>query len=299
MARYITTIDLSDSQGSDDIIATNYHINKPSKPHLGKRNRFNIDSEEDEDDDEDKDDVYHAFSLSQRLVISDAILVIMSICTQCTRQRVREAVCNYCVARKEVKIVPLEDIVNNVVDTLMNDSGVSSSQTSAAPQAVPKPPPPPPAILSPLEEVLCVFPNAKNSFVENLLGEHGSVATVIQHMAEHGYEKTQRPTTSSSKVETKDFKSKSWESSDKYRQDALLCLYADYPYIHRANVKREFAGASHHYYHTICAFREMLGQPPVVYPMSVEEHRRLSAIIRDKKKEWEAKGLKITSYLAK
>lgn len=302
MARYITTIDLSDSQGSDDVTSLNFHINKGAKLRVAKRNHFNIDSEEEEDD---EDDVYHTFSASQRNIIDEAMAMILSICSQCSREAVREAVCKYCVTRKEVKVVPLDDIVNNVVDTLINGSGTSSepmdivsSVKPAAIQSVPKPPPPPVA-LSPLQEVLCVFPDAKESFVETQLGEQGSVAAVIQHMAEHGYEKKQRPSTSNSKVESKDFKSKSWETSAKYREDALLCLYADYPYLHKAQIKREFAAASHHYYHTVCTFREALGMTPVVYPMSAEVHRRLSAIIRDKKKEWEGKGIKIMTYLPK
>ena len=53
--------------------------------------------------------------------------------------------------------------------------------------------------------------------------------------------------------------------------------------------------AAQHYYHTTQALHTALGVPPIVYPISALEQRRLTCLVRDKRAEWGGKGIRVVS----
>lgn len=106
---------------------------------------------------------------------------------------------------------------------------------------------------SPLSDILDVFPDAKESFVNKLLLDRGStpeiVATIIQHMVENGYEK--REAIKKVKViEKRDINSINSETSELYRKNSIEQLQNDFPYLKIDNL-RNFAATMHYSYYPV------------------------------------------------
>lgn len=115
--------------------------------------------------------------------------------------------------------------------------------------------------LRPLDEILNIYPNAKRSYVEQLLKENNDdYIQVIEAMTEKGYEKEENIQLKKKKIEEKyDFKSSSWETSVGYRQDALIELMNNFPFLSTTSLPKIFAEKKHHYYHTLQAIEEVTG----------------------------------------
>ena len=104
---------------------------------------------------------------------------------------------------------------------------------------------------SPLQEILDLFPEAKESYVKGLLSQHGnskqSIINIVQEMAEKGYDKKRKEP----QKEELDFSSTSWETTEAYRNNALVQLQNDFPYIRVDALRVLFSHHKHHYMPTL------------------------------------------------
>ncbi len=119
--------------------------------------------------------------------------------------------------------------------------------------------------ISPLEEVLRVLPNAKTAYVESLLAKFNNQPNeVLQDMLEKGYEKAevQKP------VVELDFTSTSWVTTPLYRQNALIELGNNFPYLKVAGFPKLFETHKFHYYATYKAIYEVTGNAARYSPSS-------------------------------
>ena len=131
-------------------------------------------------------------------------------------------------------------------------------------------------VLSPLQEVLKVFPAAKKQYITSLLNKYNqSLEQVVQDMLEHGYEKettiipttntinnnhNNTNTTNSTMHTSKDFTSNtSWETSFEYRRNALVELNLNFPYIGIKSLQSIFAYHKSHFYHALKYLEDLLG----------------------------------------
>lgn len=121
-------------------------------------------------------------------------------------------------------------------------------------------------IVTPVSEVLTVFPDADLKDVERLLKLYqNGVEYVVQHMIEKGYVKAERPpqasTSSSSQQIERDFTSASWETSAEYQADAIVELTNNFPCIRNDTLTKLFRREKLHYYHTVKCLEEVTGMP--------------------------------------
>lgn len=103
-----------------------------------------------------------------------------------------------------------------------------------------------------VNRVLSIFPNAKMTHVEKLISDYSKdVNKVIQSMAEHGYEKEAK-SSSSSQVQILDFNSlTSFEPSPQYKEQVMLLLQINFPYIKVADIKSMLSDPKFNYHYTL------------------------------------------------
>lgn len=121
-------------------------------------------------------------------------------------------------------------------------------------------------IITPINEVLSVFPDADSSEVERLLFMYQDhVETVVQHMLEKGYAKVDIKNSRQSKINeaaeliNKDFFSATWETSADYRSDAVIELINNFPFIRNDCIAKLFRKEKQHYFHTVKYIEEATG----------------------------------------
>jgi hypothetical protein len=117
----------------------------------------------------------------------------------------------------------------------------------------------------PIDQIFNIFPNAKRTYLENLLKEHDQdTVRVIELISEKGYEKEENLSMKKKKIEEKyDFKASSWETSDEYREDTLIELQNNFPFIPVASFPKILAENKHHYYHSIKFIEEATGRKAI------------------------------------
>lgn len=187
-------------------------------------------------------------------------------------------------------------IQNPAVIASSGNNGSSSSSSSSAPKVtIPDivEIAPTKAIKTPLARVLEVFPDAKQTGVQQLLEQYGQhVETVLQHMAEKGYEKGTSMNHMGAggggepKQPALDFTSTAWETSENYREQALTCLQNEFPILSVDSVRTFFVSNSHHFTPTIDKIRKAIKVPD--HELSTAAMNFTPAIIQ----ELEKMGLK-------
>eukprot|EP01039_Chlorochromonas_danica_P006965 gene6965-7706_t len=114
---------------------------------------------------------------------------------------------------------------------------------------------------SPLGEVLKILPDAKPSFVTNLLNQHNdNVGIVMELMLDKGYEKDvviEEVKEVIPVVEEKDFTSQSWTTSSQYRIDALNMLNRNFPFLKVSHIEKMFSCHQFHYYPTLVELEKL------------------------------------------
>lgn len=168
-----------------------------------------------------------------------------------------------------------------VIDATGNTQTISSSSSSSSSSVKSLHRPPTMAqdiieqpTMTPLEEVLRIFPDAATDAVNALLRKNiYRVDVTIQTMLDEGYEKVKvkvKPNTavgtgsgsgssSTPAAPQIDFTSSSWETSAAYRTDAIVELCNNFPFIKTESIKGLFRKEKHHYYHTLKKIEEMTG----------------------------------------
>ena len=121
---------------------------------------------------------------------------------------------------------------------------------------------------SPLQEILVLFPDANESFVRSLLVKYGSsrqsIIEVVQIMAEKGYDKKDKKR----QEEEMDYSSTSWKTSSTYRDNSLIQLQNDFPYIKVEALKTVFTSYKHHYMPTLRSLEEAIGRKANNYKLA-------------------------------
>ena len=121
---------------------------------------------------------------------------------------------------------------------------------------------------SPLQEILDLFPQAKESFVRARLAQCGSskqsVINIIHEMADKGYDKRENKV----REEEKDYSSTSWETAETYRSNAMVQLQNDFPFIRVEALKTLFAQHKHHYMPTLRATEKAIDRKANNYKFS-------------------------------
>ena len=132
--------------------------------------------------------------------------------------------------------------------------------------------------LSPSQQIKEIFPDADPKYILSLLSKGEPVQTIIQTMAEKGYEKeiiNINRSASDPESTPRDFSSDSWETSPGYRSSAIEALKASYPFLRVAELKAFFATKKHHYTHACEAIDLAIG--PALTGLSSPVPRHASA----------------------
>lgn len=122
---------------------------------------------------------------------------------------------------------------------------------------------------TPLLEVLRMFPNAKRSYVEQLLEKSAyRIEVVVQNMLDKGYEKKEAaPSASAAQPSTPavDYTSNSWETSASYRKDAVTELQRNFPFLTLPSLTQYFKREKFHFYHSLTGLEKQLKVPALQF----------------------------------
>ena len=115
---------------------------------------------------------------------------------------------------------------------------------------------------NPLYEIINIFPDADEKYITNLIESYGSssqsINTIIQQMADKGYSKRQIvQQTVNNKI---DFSSTSWETTPLYRENALIQLQNDFPYIKIESIRSLLISKNYHYTPSLQAIEAALNR---------------------------------------
>ena len=138
--------------------------------------------------------------------------------------------------------------------------------------------------LTPLEEILSIFPDAKASFVTQLLGKYGNTPLTLEEMMTKGYEKDEKKKI----VVAKDYdfdSTSSFVCSELYCANAYTKLQNDFPFLMGKGLKAVLTEKKFHYLPTLKSLEATLGVKAQFFPLETKLHNKLfQALSPDQKK---------------
>jgi hypothetical protein len=126
--------------------------------------------------------------------------------------------------------------------------------------------------ITPLQEILSVFPDAKVDAVKAILSRCGSnstsIASIINEMLEKGYEKRPKLDLSKQLGKKIDFKSTSWTVSEKYKANSVQQLQNDFPFLKVESIRILLEKYKQHYTPARLAIEKAVGRKAHNYSIS-------------------------------